>query len=198
MSMHQLDQAELEAGLPGILESPKDAGVLALIVQRPAVNERTVVETGGLIGDSWKARAGRSSRNRSMHADMQLTLMNARAAALVAQDKSRWALAGDQLYVDLDLSVENLPPGSRLRIGEAVVEVTAIPHRGCSKFVQRFGRAAKEFVNSEVGCALNLRGVNARVVTGGRVSIEDSVLVERRGGSDSTGRHEPDDADADA
>ena len=187
MSMHQLDRAELEAGLPGILESPKDAGVLALIVQRPAIDERTVVETGllstedGLVGDSWKARAGRSNRNQSMHADMQLTIMNARAAALVAQDRSRWPLAGDQLYVDLDLGVENLPPGSRLRIGEAVVEITAIPHRGCSKFRKRFGLAAMEFVNSEVGCALNLRGVNARVVTGGRVGIDDVVLVERRG-----------------
>ena len=90
--------------------------------------------------------------------------MNARAAALVAGDRERWPLAGDQLYVDLDLSGENLPPGTRLAIGSAVVEVTDEPHTGCKKFSARFGLDALEFVNSPEGRALNLRGINTRVV----------------------------------
>ena len=187
MTTQHLSRADLEAGLAEILKSPKDVGSLALIVQRPDVDQRRVVEAGllsvaeGLIGDNWKARGSRMTRDRSAHPDMQLNIINARAAALVAQDRSRWALAGDQLYIDLDLSIENLPSGTRLRIGEAVVQVTAIPHRGCSKFAKRFGRDAMEFVNSEVGCRLNLRGLNAKVVAGGEIKINDFVLIESRG-----------------
>lgn len=179
MSVRHLDRAALDAGLPHILDSPRDAGALLMIVQRPAVGERHVVETAtlspseGLIGDNWSVR-------RRPHPDMQLTIMNARSAALVAQQASRWSLAGDQLYVDLDLSLDNLPAGSRLRVGGALVAVTAVPHRGCSKFVERFGRDAMEFVNSDIGCRLNLRGINAKVIEGSRIAVNDIVTVESR------------------
>jgi MOSC domain-containing protein YiiM len=113
------------------------------------------------------------------HPEMQLNIMNARVAALVAQDQSRWALAGDQLYVDLNLSGENLPPGTRLEMGTAVVEVTAIPHRGCGKFVERFGVDAMRFVNSKEGRRQNLRGINAKVINGGTVRVNDEVVVRR-------------------
>ncbi len=129
----------------------------------------------GLVGDTWKARGSRGTADGSSHPDMQLNLMNARSAALVAQDRERWPLAGDQLFVDLDLSAENLPPGTRLRIGTAVIEVTPIPHTGCSKFVSRFGLEAMKFVNSPVGRELNLRGICAKVVEPGSISAGDRV-----------------------
>lgn len=180
MPSQHLGRADLEAGLAAILDSPHEAGRLAMIVRRPGVDQREEVEAAslsvaeGLVGDNWRAR-------RHAHPDRQLTIMNSRAAALVAQNQARWSLAGDQLYVDLDLSLENLPPGSRLRLGPALVEVTAVPHRGCRKFVDRFGKAAMEFVNSDTGCRLNLRGVNAKVIAGGEIRREDVVTVEKRG-----------------
>ena len=177
LSAQLLSREELEKGLADILLSPRDQGVLKMIVQRPAVDERQTVQAGilsiedGLVGDNWKSR-------RKPHPDMQLTLMNARVAALVAQDPNRWALAGDQLYVDLDLSADNLPAGTRLRVGSALVEVTDVPHLGCSKFRARFGRDARDFVNSDVGCRMNLRGINARVAEGGTIEVGNFVTVE--------------------
>jgi len=182
MSTQHPSRAELEDGLPTIFASPRDAGVLEMIVQRTGVDERRTVQEGtlspedGLVGDNWNSR-------RNARRDMQLTIMNARVAALVARDSSRWPLAGDQLYVDLDLSVENLPAGSQVRVGSALVEVTAVPHRGCRKFVERFGRDAMEFVNSDVGSRANLRGINAKVVEGGDIGVNSAVIVERRGAS---------------
>jgi hypothetical protein len=173
---------QLEAGLDEIRRSPKDAGEVKLIVRRPRVDEREVLEEAqldladGLVGDTWKYRASsRSADKKSPHPEMQINVMNARAVALVAQDPARWALAGDQLYIDLDLSGENLPPGSRIGIGSAVLEVTSQPHTGCGKFVERFGLDAMKFVNSPVGRALNLRGINARVVQGGAIRVGDMV-----------------------
>lgn len=172
-------RAELEAGLDEVLRSPKDEGRLELIVRRPRVGAREILESGtldlarGLVGDDWATRGSRLTPDRRAHPDMQLNLMNARAAQLVAGRRERWALAGDQLYLDLDLSAENLPPGTRLAIGEAIIELTAEPHLGCKKFVSRFGREAMRFVNSELGRRWNLRGVNARVVRGGDVRVGD-------------------------
>jgi MOSC domain-containing protein YiiM len=168
-----LDIAALEAGLDEIRRSPMDDGRVELIVRRPAEDEReTLAEArldtaAGLVGDGWLDR----------HADpaRQVTVINARAAALLAQARERWPLAGDQLYVDLDLSNRNLPPGARLEVGSAVIEVTARPHRGCKKFAARFGLDALRFVNSTVGCALNLRGINTRVVHAGVVRPGDVV-----------------------
>jgi MOSC domain-containing protein YiiM len=101
--------------------------------------------------------------------------MNARVIDLVAREKDRWSLAGDQLFIDLDVSAENLPPGTRLALGSAVIEVTNQPHTGCKKFAARFGLDALKFVNSPVGRQLQLRGVNARVRQAGVIRIGDLV-----------------------
>jgi hypothetical protein len=170
---------ELEAGLEEIRRSPKDEGVLRLIVRRPQANAREVLEEGqldpvrGLVGDTWGKGGGFRSWIGSAHQDMQLNIMNARAIALVAQSTDRWALAGDQLYIDLDLSADNLPPGTRLRLASAVIEVTARPHTGCGKFAARFGTEAAKFVNSPEGKKLRLRGLNAKVVAPGVIRVGD-------------------------
>ena len=129
----------------------------------------------GLVGDSWQQRGSRRTADGSPHPDMQLNVMNARVASLVAQHRSRWALAGDQLFVDLDLSEANLPAGTRLAIGSAVIEVTAEPHTGCGKFAERFGTDATAFVNAAEHRDLHLRGLNARVVQGGSIRAGDRV-----------------------
>ena len=179
--VRHLTTDELMAGLDEIRRSPKDDGILALIVRRPAVNAREVLERGeldlqqGLVGDTWSRRGSSRSIDGGPHPQMQLNLMNARAVALVAQSPHRWPLAGDQLFVDLDLSGANLPAGTRLSIGSAVIEVTAEPHTGCAKFVSRFGVDAMKFVNSSIGRELNLRGINARVVQPGTIHVGDLV-----------------------
>jgi hypothetical protein len=176
-----LTAAELEAGLDEIRQSPKDVGVLKLIVRRPKVDEREVLAEGeldtnvGLVGDNWRTRGSSSMPDRSSNPEKQLNIMNARAAALVAQDEERWQLAGDQLFIDLDLSDENLPAGTRLKIGSAVIEITPPPHNGCKKFVARFGLEAMKFVNSTVGKELHLRGVCAKVVVSGVIKKGDAV-----------------------
>ena len=175
---------ELEAGLDHVLAAPTDEGTLELIVRRPAVGEREVLERAtlslldGLEGDTWKTRGSKQTDDGAAHPLMQLNLMCSRVAALVAQDAARWPLAGDQLYLDLDLSVQNLPPGSRLELGSAVIEITAAPHLGCKKFSARFGVDALRFVNSKRGKELRLRGVNARVVQPG--TIERGAKVRKR------------------
>jgi hypothetical protein len=177
--MKHLTMNELEAGLDEIRRSPKDGGVLEMIVRRPAVGEREVLDTGaldaieGLIGDTWKARSSSRTTDGSPHPDMQLNIMNARVVALVAQDRSRWPLAGDQLFIDMDLSGDNLPAWTRLAIGSAVIQVTDQPHTGCAKFVSRFGVDAMKFVNSTLGRQLCLRGINARVMTSGIIKPGD-------------------------
>ena len=180
-TMKHLTTSELEAGLYEVSRSPKDAGVLEMIVRRPQVGEREILDEGhldlaeGLVGDSWKLRTSRRTADGTPHPDMQLNLINSRLVALVAQDRSRWHLAGDQLYVDLDLSEANLPPGTRLSIGSAVIEVTAEPHTGCSKFVERFGLDAMKFVNASERKDLHLRVINARVVRSGVVRAGEAV-----------------------
>lgn len=172
---------ELETGLDEIRLSPKDEGVLEMIVCRPEENERVVLEQGeldsteGLIGDNWKKRGSSRSTDGFGHPEMQLNIMNSRAIALIAGERNRWSLAGDQLYIDFDLSDENLPPGSRLEIGSAIVEITPIPHNGCKKFTNRFGIDAVKFVNSPVGKQLHLRGVNAKVIQSGIIRVGDIV-----------------------
>ena len=174
-------RAELDASLEHILAAPTEAGTLELIVRRPAVDEREVLDTGeldlteGLVGDTWKQRSSTRTADGSAHPDMQLNIMSARVIEAIAGDRDRWPLAGDQLYVDLDISATNLPPGTRLGIGEAIVEITAEPHTGCAKFTRRFGLEAYRWVNGEPGLALRLRGVNARVVTPGVVRAGDAV-----------------------
>jgi MOSC domain-containing protein YiiM len=173
--------AELLVGVDAVAGSPTDFGTLELIVTRPVPGERDVPTSAelsvehGLVGDSWLERGSRHTEDGSPEADRQLTIANARALALFTDDRARWPLAGDQLYVDLDLSDENLPPGTRLHVGEAVVEVTAAPHTGCAKFADRFGMDAARFVNSPDGLRLRLRGINARVVVAGAIRQGDEV-----------------------
>lgn len=175
--MKHLTMEELEAGLDNIRNSPADEGVLELIVRRPQIGEREILEEGelhlthGLVGDNWSIRGSSRTADGSSHPDMQLNIMNARAIALFAQQRDRWPLAGDQLFVDLDLSPDNLPSGTRLALGSAVIEVTNQPHTGCKKFVERFGLDALKFVSSPVGKALNLRGINAKVVQPGVIRV---------------------------
>ena len=176
----QLSRAELEAGLEELRASPVGKGVLQLIVRRPSEDEREVVsqaglaETEGMVGDRWDVAGFGEGPDRY---DTQLTLMNARAAALIAGEPENWPPAGDQLYVELSLASADLPPGSRLEIGSALIEITAVPHTGCGKFVRRFGVDAMKFVNSPVGRELNLRGVNAKVVRGGVVAQGDAIRL---------------------
>lgn len=173
--------AELEAGLAHLRQSPKDEGVLELIVRRPQVEAREVLAEGqldlaeGLVGDNWRTRGSSRTADGTSHPDMQLNVMNARMIALVAQSKERWQLAGDQLFIDFDLSADNVPPGTRLALGSAVIAVTDQPHTGCKKFVERFGAEALKFVNSPVGKQLQLRGINAKVVHPGVIRVGDSV-----------------------
>ena len=178
-SARQLTTEELGQGLDNILQSPKDNGVLELIVRRPAVDEREVITEGtldreqGLVGDNWLSRGCRHMPDGAADPEMQLNIMNARVVALVADDPARRELAGDQLYLDMDLSGENLPPGTQLEIGEAIVEVTEPPHTGCKKFASRFGRDAMVFVNSGPGKTRNFRGINARVIRSGDIKVGD-------------------------
>ena len=180
-TLTHLSKTELEAGLDYIRESPHNDGVLEMIVRRPAVDERESVREGeltletGLVGDSWNARPSKTTPDGSADVNAQITLMNSRVIALLAQDEERWSLAGDQLYVDMDLSIENLPAGMQLTIGSAVIEISAKPHTGCVKFSARFGVEAHKFVNSKEGSPLRLRGVNTKVIQGGVIRVGDGV-----------------------
>lgn len=188
--VRHLTEAEISAGLEWIRESPANGGHLEMIVCRPAEGQRQLLDsarlstTEGLVGDSWRSRPSSSTPDHSPHPDKQLTLMNVRFASLIAGDPSRRALAGDQLYVDLDLSVDNAPPGTRLLIGTAVIELTEPPHTGCAKFLRRFGKDALAAVRSPLGLRLRLRGANAKVVTGGTIRTGDTITKQ----PEATGR----------
>jgi hypothetical protein len=173
--------SRLEESLDHIREAPADAGTVELIVRRPAVDEREVLDEArldvrdGLEGDTWRVRGSSRTPDGGPSMGAQLTLVNARVSAAIAGERERWALAGDQFYVDLDLSQANLPPGSRVQIGSAVIEFSEDPHTGCAKFSARYGVDALKFVNSPTGRELRLRGANCRVVLGGTVRPGDTI-----------------------
>ena len=181
VTIQHLTMEQLEARLNDIRDAPKDAGVVHLIVRRPETLEREILDEGqfdtaeGLVGDNWRARGSGQTADGSADPECQITIMNSRVTDLVAQDKDRWHLAGDQLYVEMDISRENLPPGTKLGIGDAILEVSAKPHTGCGKFVERFGADAMKFVNSAVGREMCLRGINTWVIQSGAVSVGDVV-----------------------
>jgi hypothetical protein len=174
-------EAQLRAGLDQVRRAPSDVGTIDLIALRPADGERDVVEQAeadvrlGMMGDNWSTRSNRRTPNGGPSPKAQVTVMSARAAALIAGPSERWALAGDQLYVDFDLSETNVPAGTRLAIGEAVLEVTDQPHNGCAKFRRRFGEDAVRFVNSPEGKHLHLRGINTKVVESGAIRRGDKI-----------------------
>lgn len=185
-TLQHLSMMELEAGMETIRQAPNDNGILKMIVRRPAVDEREVIREGkltledGLLGDTWKVRSSKHTSDGSANRDAQITLTNARAIALLAQNEDRWPLAGDQLYVDMNLGEDNLPPGTRLALGSAILEVSAQPHTGCNKFSARFGVEALKFVNSPEGKKLHLRGINTKVVQPGTIRVGD-VIKKMRG-----------------
>ncbi|MCY4108643.1 MAG: MOSC domain-containing protein [Chloroflexi bacterium] len=172
---------ELEAGLDHIRQSPADDGPLMMIVSRPAVDEREVSAEGrlavevGLVGDSWKDRGSSRTPDGGPNPAAQVTIMNSRTLGLIAQSEERWRLSGDQLIIDIDMSKENLPTGTRLSIGSAVIEVSKIPHTGCAKFANRYGHDALRFVSTPSAMSMRLRGINTRVVQSGSIRAGDIV-----------------------
>ena len=176
-----ISMAELEAGMETIRQSPKEQGTVRMIVRRPNVDERESVNeaeltlSDGLVGDTWNMRGSRHTPDHSPLIDAQITIMNARMISLIAQSEDRWSLAGDQIYADFDLSDDNIPPGTRLAIGSAIVEVSAVPHTGCNKFSARFGVEAMKFVNTPEGKRMHLRGINTRVIQPGTIHVGDSI-----------------------
>ena len=177
-----LTKEQLEAGFGHVLESPKDSGALVKIVRRPGVDQREVIAEGeldvdlGLVGDNWKARPNPTTPDGKADPVAQITIINARLLALIAGPEERWQLAGDQLLIDLDMSIENLPPGTRLGIGSAVIEISEKPHTGCAKFAARFGQDALRFISTPEGRARRLRGVNTRVVQSGTIRAGDVAV----------------------
>ena len=180
MTRH-LSLEELREGLSEIQRSPKDRGALRAIVIRPETDARSALQQCelspelGVHGDNWAKGCWMSLPDGRPHPDVQVAIMNARTIALIAQDEGRWPLAGDNLFIDLDLSADNLSPGTRLSVGTARLEITAVPHKGCSKFAARYGVDATRFVNSRDGLRLHLRGIYARIVERGLITVGDMV-----------------------
>lgn len=172
---------QLQASLAYIKKSPGDNCIVEMIVIRPDVDQRKILQEGyldidkGLIGDNWYTKGSSKTKDESSHPDMQLNIMNSRCISRIAKNKERWQLAGDQLFIDMDLSYKNLPTGTQLIIGAATIEITTIPHNGCKKFAQRFGTDAVKFVNSPDGKIYHLRGINAKIIRSGKIKVGDIV-----------------------
>lgn len=172
---------DLDPTYAGLRAAPRDAATVTLLVARPGVDARETVTEAvldveqGMVGDDWQARGSWERKGDRANVDAQLTLMSTRVLAAMEPDETRWPLAGDQVYLDLDLSEENLPVGTRLALGSAEVVVTALPHTGCKKFAARFGQDALRWISTHEGRALRMRGMYVRVVRGGTVRVGDVV-----------------------
>jgi MOSC domain-containing protein len=179
--MTLIGRRDFDRSLPDIDAAPADLGRLERIVRRPAVNERELVATAqldpvvGLVGDDWQARGSKAMPDGSADPEAQLTVISTRVLRALEPDESRWPVAGDQLYVDLDLRVDTLPAGSRLAIGDAIIEISAKPHTGCDKFAARFGIDALAWISTPLGKAHRMRGLNARIVEGGTIAVGDVI-----------------------
>ena len=183
--MKHASKKELQKAVEEIMRSPSDGGTVQMIVRRPSEGEREVLPGGrlspedGLEGDNWKTRGSKSTPDGKANPETQVTLMNTRVISAIAGTEDRWPLAGDQIFVDLDLGPGSLPPGARFRIGEALLEVSKIPHTGCKKFAERFGVEATKFVGSASGRENNFRGINAIVIEAGEIKIGDIAWKDR-------------------
>ena len=181
MNVNHLNMYQLESGLNHILNAPKDNGIVQMIVCRPKIEVREILKVAkldkefGLVGDNWNDRGSSSTPDNSSDIEAQLTIMNSRVISLITPSSDQWQFAGDQLYIDMDLSRNNLFPGSQIKIGSAVVEVSKKPHTGCEKFSNRFGLDALKFVSTPLGRELALRGINTRIVQSGIVQTGDVV-----------------------
>ena len=181
MTVNHLDTDGLEAGIDYILDTPDDKGLVRMIVSRPETGIRKILKSAsldtieGLIGDNWKDRGSSSTSDKSADPETQITIMNSRVIELIAHSSDRWKLAGDQLFIEIDISRNNLPPGSKLKVGSAIIEVSGKPHTGCQKFSQRFGLDALKFVSTPMARELCFRGINARVMKSGIVTVGDIV-----------------------
>jgi hypothetical protein len=172
---------DFSAALEIVRASPQATGTIQVLVRRPDRDRRVVVreavldEREGLVGDNWRARGSSSTPDGLASPESQLMLMSTRVLAAIEPDRDRWALAGDQLLVDFDLSITNLPAGARILVGEAELEISVKPHTGCAKFSARYGSDALRWINSPEGREERLRGVGARVIRGGTVRVGDEI-----------------------
>lgn len=181
MTEHHMTLEQIHDRLTELGASPQDKGVVAMIVRRPDMGEREVLERAeldlvqGLVGDNWLTRGSSRTEDGKANPGAQITIMNSRTVEALTTERLRWPLAGDQLFLDLDLSEDNLPTGQRIAIGTAVLEISEVPHTGCGKFTERFGSDATKLVNSREGRANRRRGLNARVVQPGTICLGDVV-----------------------
>lgn len=178
---NKLALTEIETRLNWVMSAPTDTGHVSALVVRPVKNQREPLDKVmfspqlGVNGDNWSTNCWKKLPDGKSDPEVQVAIMNARMIEVLTQDKALWPLAGDQLFVDFDLSVANLRAGDHLQVGAAVLQITAEPHRGCGKFKQRFGEDALAFVNSERGDAHRLRGVYAKIISAGEVCVNDAI-----------------------
>ncbi len=176
-----LPMEDLLKRLAALPRAPRDRGEIAALFARPGSNERTPIEkanltaAGGMPGDRWsRPREGKPDPRP----DKMLATMQAGVARMIANGQPL-GLFGDNLYLDLDLSAANLPAGTRLRAGGAVLEVTPEPHNGCLKFKARVGADALRLVSRKEDRHRNLRGIYLKVIEDGLVAAGDPVEVLR-------------------